>query len=396
MLVGSARGLALLALLLSSCSVLLSHDASQCQRDSDCEVRGFDRYRCDVAAQVCVPSSAGSSAAGANAGSAADDAGAPSTGGGASGNGAAGNPGAGSDDAGSDGNAGSPAVGGSAGIGAAGSGTGGGSAGTAPIPEWPVLPAPASGTRIRVRSFCAQKLWLHAISAQNGSLMPDDALLETNGVVDLLAPPTWLGGQVFVYGTAARGVELHMVGASVSAGNTFFSLQYLQEFGLPSEVSAVGGTCTGSAYTRSCLAHESDVASCPESFLKDGARCLSPSVYCAQNPGEAYCHALDGAISGCNGCPAGSTLDVYAGTGNYAAPASEKLAAALNRGMSSNPDSTNSALFYQTKPYNTYAKWVHGLCPKTVAFTHDEFGSGITLYPACNATELRITLCPAR
>lgn len=397
---------ALLALVLAAtgCSLVLARDSQQCAQNSDCEALGFDSYQCDTAAKVCVrggtagaPGAAGSGAVAGNAGSSAA-AGANQAGQGA----VAGSFGeAGSNQAGG----GSPTTSaGSGGSGTSGSGgyagsaagSAGSTAGSAPIPEWPVLAPPSSGTRVRVRSFCEKKVWVRAVSAGGTVLIPSNAPLETNGVVNLLAPPEWQGGQVFVYGTAASGEELHLFAASVSAGVTYFSLQYLREFGLPAQIVGVGGTCTAAAHTRSCLAREADVASCPESFLKDGARCLAPSVYCGANPNAAYCHALDAAITACAGagCPGGSTVDVYAGLNGYAENA--RWAAALNRGMSKTPDSKDSSLFYRQAPYNTYAKWVHELCPKTVAFTHDDFNATDPLYAACNATELRITLCPAR
>ncbi len=46
---------------------------------------------------------------------------------------------------------------------------------------------------------------------------------------------------------------------------------------------------------------------CPQSFLRSNNRCLSPRSYClAGHQGDAYCHALDGAISSCSACPGGN------------------------------------------------------------------------------------------
>ena len=175
----------------------------------------------------------------------------------------------------------------------------------------------------------------------------------------------------------------------------YYSLQYTAGFGLPLEIAGYGGGCSPVTHKRVCAAHESDVASCPAQ-LKDGSRCLSAAAYCSfqANLASSYCHALDGAIAGCSACPGGSTLDVYAGSGNYLNEA--RLGAALNRGTSTQPDETNSALFYQKAPYNTYAQWLHGFCPAAIAFPHDEYGTTADLYVSCKASELRITLCPAR
>lgn len=390
----------------SACSALLAHEPTQCVRDADCDALGFPHYTCDVPARVCraTTTPAGGASSGGNGGAltsagthnggspgASGNAGASPLGGGA-GVGASSGVGGTRGQAGTAGQGGNPGSAGSAGsAGAIAAGAGG--QGPGPIPDWTTLTPPSDGVRIRVRSFCAQPLWLRAVS-QSGALSPDDAPLGTGGEVDYDAPANWNGGQVFAYGSAARGVELHEVGASITNGEIFCSLQYLQAFGLPSEVVAFGGNCVAGTSTRSCLAHESDVGSCPETFLKDGARCLSPTTYCSANPDASYCHVFDDAIKNCNGCPGGSTYEVYAGSGAYFPD--DVHGAALNRGMTQDPNNTDSSLYYRQAPYNTYAKWVHELCPETVAFTHDDVHSSQSLYVVCNPSELRITLCPAR
>jgi len=391
------------------CSVLLHDNAAQCFNDRDCERLGFQHWTCDPAGKVCISGAGAAESSDGSVTGRASDAGGGAMGGSTAGlpGGSAGSTGNSSGGAGSAGSSSGGSAGSSSG-GSAGSSSGGsagsssgGSAGSVDggmmvIPDWPALAPVSSGVRVRIRSFCTQPLWVRATSQQSGTLMPDDSALKAGGIVSLSAPAEWLSGEILVYGSGPRAVLLHEMSVSVSRGITYFGLQYLNLFGLPVEVAAYGGSCSASAHTRSCSAHESDVATCPETFLKDGSRCLSPSSYCSipANQPAAYCHALDTAIGSCRGCPAGSTLDVYAGTGAYGPEA--RLAAALNRGMTSQPDNSNAFLYYQQTPYNTYAKWVHGLCPAAIAFSHDDFGTTVPLYPSCDASELRITLCPAR
>ena len=403
------RASALLGTLTLGCSALLGGQATQCHADSDCEQLGFAHWTCN-ASQVCVAPASGGSSSGASSGDAGSPAGGASVSGGpgraGSESGTGGRPSAGQGGEGASagaprpfaGSGGQSAGGGGASAGTSGSAgsavSGAGAAGAPPIPDWNPL-SPSGGASIRVRSFCKQPLWVHTVSSQSGTLTPDDTEVKTNGDVDLATPGDWLGGDVQIFGTAARGELLHDVAVSRSQGVMYYSLQYTAGFGLPVEIVGYGGTCSPVAQKRVCAAHEADVASCPGA-LKDGARCLSAGAYCAfqANRASAYCHALDGAIAGCSGCPGGSTLDVYAGSGNYLGEA--RLGAALNRGMSAQPDETNSALFYQQTPFNTYGKWLHGLCPSAIAFAHDEYGTTPPLYVSCNASELRITLCPAR
>ncbi len=411
------RHSALLPVLALGCSALLHDEAAQCRTDGDCERLGFSNWTCDTPRRVCIAPTV--SGGGGEAG------GAPSAHGGATGVGGrsamgeageAGEAGAGRGgeaQAGADPGGESP-TGGSAASGAgaggvpaggalgAGAGTGGASAGAGgsgspPIPDWtPLAPAASGSVWLRVRSFCAQPLWLRAMSPESGPLSPDNAKLETNAGRDFKAPGEWLTGQVLAYGSGPGEVLLHSLSLSVSSGVSYFGLQYIEQFALPVEISAYGGSCTSIAHTRRCAARESAVSTCPEAFLKGDARCASPSSYCLAPPNQnaPYCHALDTAIKSCSGCPAGSTLDVYAGTGAYATEA--RLAAALNRGMTAKPDSKDQTLFYQQPPFNTYAKWLHGLCPTAIAFSHDDFGAAQTPYPACTASEIRITFCPAR
>jgi len=386
------------------CSLLLAHDAKQCDTNADCEALGFQHWTCDTSAKVCISASGqgGSSVAGS---SSAGSGGAVSNGGGGAANGGAANGGAPTGGATNGGTAsggfagvmanGGAGAGGTMGMaGSAGSGGSGGSAGA--IPAWPTLTPLSSGIRVRVRSFCSGSLWLHIANTGNVTLSPDDLEIPSGQEHDYTAPDPWNEGRITAYGGGPRGEELATVQLSVSAGTTYFTFHYMQALGLPAEVIGYGGNCTPSGDTQACFAHQSQVATCPESFLVAGARCLSASTYCLNNGAMPYCHALDSAISGCSGCPSGTTQDVYAGINGYGPKTAEQAAAALNRGMTSAPTDTDASHFYQQPPYNTYAKWAHRICPQILAFPHDDFNSSGVAYPACSATELRITFCPAR
>ena len=280
--------------------------------------------------------------------------------------------------------------GGTGGMAVGGSGNGG----AAPVPDWSTLPAPGNGMRVRVRSFCEGSLWLHL--ANNAStLLPDDVQLANGREQAYIAPSDWPAARIAAFGTGPRKDLLDKIDLSIAAGSAYYSLQYLDGFGLPMQVGGVGGNCTA-LQTKTCNAHQSDVATCPEDFLKQGARCLSASVHCQvpANQVTPYCHAFDSAIAACSGCPGGSTPEVYAGSGPYSTQ--PKFGAALNRGMLAEPDSTDASKFYKQPPYNSYAKWLLTLCPDVLAFPNDSYGKSGVVYPNCSASELRITFCPAR
>jgi hypothetical protein len=402
----AARGAACFAWVTAGCSLLVSHDPAQCSRDADCVALGLRQTTCDTASKVCRVAAGG----GAGLSGAAGEAGMPEAGAGqggaanagtggastAGGGNAAGSAGVG---AGGSGNAaGSGAASGSENLGGTGGASSGGSAdsggsGGDPIPSWPTLANPASGVRVRVRSFCSGSLWMH-LEAVASALTPDEAELKTGQEQDYNAPADWSGGRITAYNLGPGSGELEKVALTISGGVSYYSAQYIDGLGLPIEVVGFGGTCTADQ-TQACYAHQSDVATCP-GFLKQGARCASASTYClnAANQASTYCHALDGAISSCNGCPGGTTTDVYASLNGYANDA--KWGAALNRGMAAQPDSMDASQFYQTTPYNTYAKWARSLCPNMLAFGHDDYNSTGPYFPSCDASELRITFCPAR
>jgi hypothetical protein len=120
------------------------------------------------------------------------------------------------------------------------------------------------------------------------------------------------------------------------------------------------------------------------------------------NQGKPYCHALDTAIAQCAnkpGCAPGgaSTTDAYSCRSGTFFGTSPKWCAALNRGMLDDPDNANSTLYYQKAPYNSYAKWVHGICPGIYAFPYDDYGhANESGFHSCiGGRQLDITFCPS-
>jgi len=159
---------------------------------------------------------------------------------------------------------------------------------------------------------------------------------------------------------------------------------------------------------------------CPAGLLS-GKRCLSAGIFCSifGNQPRAFCHALDAPLATCEsqnastcgiaGLLGNGTPSVYGCSGYFdsqpasCSPASttchldgNKWCAALNRGMLGQPDSTNTALYYKTAPFNAYAKWVHDTCPGIYAFPYDDYpsGAGESGFRSCTADRLDITFCP--
>ena len=390
----------LVGLLVAGCSALLADDATQCSQDRDCSSFGPSSV-CNLATKVCVTGGGGAGQAG-TAGSSAG-----STSGGDAGMPDAGSSQGGSAEvAGASGSVGMAGMGNVAGTGnAAGTGgtggtvsTGGtgGSGGEAPIPGWDVLAPLSSGVRLRVRSFCSKSLWLRVTNTSGVTLTPSPsgAELGTGMVKNYDAPGEWKEGRITAFGAGPQTGEVEKVDVSVTNGLTYYTVQYLDALGLPVEAVGFGGACAAQK-VEGCKARQRDTATCPETFLSDGYRCLSARTYCLvpANQGNPYCHALDSAITSCAACPGGTTVDAYAGIGPYGGEA--RLAAALNRGMTADPDNKDASQFYKKTPHNTYARWARGLCPDTLAFPHDDYGAPVP-YKNCDAKELRVTFCPAR
>ena len=264
--------------------------------------------------------------------------------------------------------------------------------------KWPPGPDVADGVSLRVRNLCSTSLWIHGEAIQ-GVLTPDNVQLEPGAIQNYAAPRAWTGGRVTAFRTGPGAGEIEKAEVTFddlgAAGTRLnYNITYVDWVGLPVQVVGVGGNCNAASHTTGCTVPTSEIASsCPEDFLLDGGRCMSSRSYClsAENQGSAFCHALDGAIAACTACAPATTPEVYACSGPYATE--PRLCAALNRGMTHDPDTPDASQYYLSPPYNTYAKWVHDLCPGVYAFSYDDWlGQGG--FRSCVGDELRITFCP--
>jgi hypothetical protein len=261
-------------------------------------------------------------------------------------------------------------------------------------PPWPSAPPLANGIWVRVRNLCSFPIWIHAAGSPS-VLAPDNAQLNTGDSRDYTAPTEWSASRVTAYVDGPGQGELEKAEMTFSGGTLNYNVTYVDWVGLPLEIIGYGGNCTAAQDTTGCYAKQSQILSgCPEPFLLQGKKCMAARSYCLApaNQGAAYCHALDSAIASCSDCPGGATPDVYACSGPYAQ--NPRMCAALNRGMTSDPDNSNAALYYQKPPFNTYSKWVHEVCPNIYGFPYDDWQSHGG-FRSCNGTELRITFCPS-
>lgn len=273
-----------------------------------------------------------------------------------------------------------------------------------PVPdEWQLLDPLPDGVWVRVRNRCDFPLWVHA-AGSTGVLAPDDRSLATDETFDYQAPRDWRSARVTAYAAGPRAGEIEKAEMtfepSGSGAMLNYNITYVDWVGLPMRVAGAGGQC-GEAHVVACLTPRAAlVTGCPPHLL-DGDRCVSARTFCLDpaNQPSAYCHALDGAIADCAANVAGcspyggaTTPQAYACSDAFAEE--PRLCAALNRGMLSNPDSADANAYYAAPPYNTYAKWVHEVCPGIYAFPYDDWLAQGG-FRACAGTELRITFCPA-
>lgn len=266
-----------------------------------------------------------------------------------------------------------------------------------PSPEWPAGPV-AQGVSVRVRNLCAFPLWIGG-SGKQANLAPDRARLATGEIGNYDLPKIWEAARVNAYQNETdpeplEKAELTFYQIAGGEHHVSYNVTYVDWLGLPLEITSLGGACNAASHTTGCFARESEVLSgCPEAALRLGDRCLSPRTYCLNgHQHEALCTTLDRAIADCPTCPKGSTTNVFACDGPYAQE--PRMCAALNRGMTAAPDDANEGAYYQAPPYNTYAKWVHQVCPGIYAFSYDDWLSHGGYRSCSGGTEVRITFCP--
>ncbi len=259
---------------------------------------------------------------------------------------------------------------------------------------------------VGVRNLCPFPLWIHA-SGSGVTLEPDDAMLASGEIRWYDAPKTWSAARLTAYDGGARTGELEKAEMTfVEAGDGVvlnYNVTYVDWLGLPVEVESEGGGAD--CKTAGCYVPQAQVLTgCPDDLLS-GNRCLAARTYCmngANQSGE-FCHRLDSEIAycvsadaECAGADGATTGDAYSCAGFFAG--SPKWCAALNRGMVDDPESTDLGAYYQNEPYNTYAQWVHQVCPGIYAFAYDDYPSSVgeSGFHACSAgQELRVTFCPA-
>jgi hypothetical protein len=279
----------------------------------------------------------------------------------------------------------------------------GGQSGTPFVPGPPYVAPAHSGNLVHVKNGCSFPLWLHGVGG-GAVLMPDDLKLNAGDMHDYTVgdwPFAWVSA--YVDGpqkTLIDRAELTMF----PAGLTSYRLAYIDGIGLPMELVAVG---SGSDCKRAgCYATEAQILSeCPDGLLS-GKRCLSAGSYCSDpaNADKPYCHALDSSIAKCAANVAGCQDAAGATTANAyncekAFGDNPNLCAAVNRGMLDAPTSSDITAFYRTGPHNSYAAWLHGICPGLYAFPYDDVQTSEDAFHACQSsdtsTTLDITFCPA-
>ncbi|HEY2515171.1 MAG TPA: beta-1,3-glucanase family protein [Polyangiaceae bacterium] len=286
---------------------------------------------------------------------------------------------------------------------------------------------------INVLNHCPFPIWIHAASNDGTVLAPDNAQLGAGGAPDSLqqfnAPASWNAARVNAFwddptSANADPNAYEKVEVTIANGTMNYNITYVDYMALPSKMEAIDPSCTKSGGfdpAVACPIAVAGVASgCPAGLL-DGKRCLSAGAYCSvgANKSSAFCHALDSTLATCeqqnaSTCGIASSLadgtpNVYGCAGYFdsqppsCSPASTschldgtKWCAALNRGMLAQPESGDSTQYYQTAPYNTYAKWVHETCPGIYAFPYDDYpsSSGQSGFRSCTAGRLDITFCP--
>lgn len=279
----------------------------------------------------------------------------------------------------------------------------GGAGGTAFMPGPPYIAPAHQGNLIHVQNRCPFPLWIHGIGG-GGILTPDNQQLATGNSHDYTR-----GDWPFAYVDAfLDGPEQNRVARAeltfFPANYVSYRLNYDDGIGLPMELQAIGSGADCKPVA--CYATQARIMNeCPDGLLS-GKRCLSAGEYCkdAANAEKPYCHALDAAIAQCAGTVPGcadaasaTTAQAYSCDGPFGDK--PQLCAAVNRGTLSDTSSGNEATFFQTLPHNSYAAWLHRICPGISAFPYGDANIAQDGFHTCidpdGGTQLNITFCPA-
>eukprot|EP01083_Nonionella_stella_P137974 419774_1 len=141
-------------------------------------------------------------------------------------------------------------------------------------------------------------------------------------------------------------------------------------------------------------------------FTPPNGVCLSPQRVCWCDASDEMCSKFDTIIEQCiqdGYCSSDiTTPQVYACSKGISQDSKdERLCAALNRGVypyaftSGNPD-----FFYQSSPYNEYAKFIHTGGAQAFAFPYEDVDIGYPFYvedsgyQTCETNFLSVTFCP--
>ncbi|WP_137937978.1 RICIN domain-containing protein [Chitinivorax sp. B] len=258
---------------------------------------------------------------------------------------------------------------------------------------------------IGVKNGCSFPIWIHGAGEQ-AVLQPDRAVLNPNQVRWYLAPKRWTAARVTAFSGGPHSEELEKAEMTFldkpSGPELNYNVTYVDWLGLPIKVQGVGDGAD--CRTASCEIPQSQVlSSCPDG-LREGNKCIALRTYCLNpvNQAKEVCNRLNDQIArctnnkpGCEGARHAKTPEVYACSGAFAE--NPKWCAALNRNMLDAPDSTDINRYYRGWPYNTYAKWVHDVCPGLYAFPYDDYPSnaGQSGFHSCTqGKRLQITFCP--
>jgi hypothetical protein len=271
------------------------------------------------------------------------------------------------------------------------------------VPGPPYIAPAHAGNLIHVKNGCSFALWLHGVGG-GAVLSPDDLKLNPGDMHDYT-----VGDWPFAWVTAyIDGPQQNMIDRAeltlFPAGLVSYRLAYIDGIGLPMDLQAIG---QGADCKRvGCYVPEAQIlAQCPDGLLS-GKLCRSAGQYCGDpaNAAKPYCHALDSAVAqcaqsvaGCGDAKAATTADVY--RCEKAFGDNPSLCVALNRGMVSDPVNADNSTFYRNAPHNSYAAWLHGICPGLYAFPYDDARAAEDAFHACQSnttsTQLNITFCPA-
>eukprot|EP01083_Nonionella_stella_P291132 990661_1 len=175
-------------------------------------------------------------------------------------------------------------------------------------------------------------------------------------------------------------------------------------FGLPVEIGPyTSSDCPSVEATGAYNIKVNQIKSeCPTEYVVTSPHgvCLSPQRVCWKDASKEICSTFDSIIQQCakdGNCNSDlTTTQVYACSESMSQDA--RLCAAINRGMYSYYGSStdaNHSLFYQSSPYNEYAKFIHTGGAQEYAFPYDDYGgNGASGYETCDTNFLSVTFCP--